>query len=89
MILAPNGRPVSSTRKVTLQIKITDTKPGATDSELRTLSFVLDVPDRRLVGQLLDEIKRGVLMQLDAVHFFDQGAPIEPGAGGRVDVASS
>lgn len=80
MILAPNGRPVASTRTVTMQIKITDRKAGATDTELRTLSFILDVPDRVLVGQLLDQVKRGVLQQLDAIHFFDQ--PVAQGAGG-------
>lgn len=80
MILAPNGKPVASARKVALQVEILDTQAGAFNTERSALGFMLDVPDRVAVGQMLELVKRSVMRRLDEIKFFE--VPVAPGAGG-------
>lgn len=88
MILAPNGKPVKSVRSVTLSVQIRDSKPGQTGTELSSMNFVLDVPDRRLVGQLLEQIKTATQRRLDAIGFYEQAAPVAGGSIGSEQVDS-
>lgn len=82
MILAPNGKPVSTKRAVTLRVEITDKQAASTDAQRSTMNFILDVPDRAQVSKLLQTISHATMRRLDEIGFFaPQGAPSGSGGG--------
>lgn len=74
-ILAPNGKPVNSTRKVGIRIEMLDQKPGDTGTQVARMSYLLDTNDRFAVARLLDAIKEQTLKRLEEIGFFGPTLP--------------
>ena len=75
MILAPNGKPVSSKRRVGIQISLVDQQAMVSQPKTHTLGFVLDRPDRIEVAQFLATVSRSIVAKLDEIGFFQPAVP--------------
>lgn len=75
-ILDPRtGKPVSSQRKVSIQIRLIDQQAMSSQPKTHELGFVLDRSDRTFIAQFLQTLNRGILSKLEEIKFFSPAPP--------------
>jgi hypothetical protein len=70
-----SGRPISSKRKVSIQIRLIDQQAMSSQPKIHELGFVLDRSDRIYVSQFLTTLTRGILAKLEEIKFFAPAPP--------------
>ena len=78
-ILNSAGKPVVSKRQITLEVVITDKKPGDAMAERASLMFALDDNSEAAVTALMQNIAQTVVRRLRTTGFIANQPGSEPG----------